>query len=193
MTTQTKSVLTQQLNTEGRLLWSGQPPQGIRLRPSDGLMIPFSLLWGGFAIFWEMSAIVSGAPLFFALWGIPFVFIGLYIIVGRFYMDALIRRGTYFGVTNERALILTTGPFSRQTRSLDLRTLVELELSERGDGGGTISFGRANPLGAFTPAGWPGASMYAPHRSSWRRRLGRSTRSSGRRNGRSSNPPDAPR
>src|SRR5687768_8189983 len=77
-----------------RLIWSGQPRQGLRLRGTDVIFIPFSLVWGGFAIFWEVMVIKMKAPIFMAFFGIPFVVIGLYIMVGRFFYDAAARRRT---------------------------------------------------------------------------------------------------
>jgi hypothetical protein len=122
-----------------KLLWSGQPEAGLKLRGSDAFAIPFSLLWAGCAVFWEFAALTTNAPLFFRLWGIPFVLAGLYMVVGRFFTDAWVRARTAYAVTNQRILILSG--FSRSLTSLSLRTLPEVTVTERSDGSGTISFG----------------------------------------------------
>jgi len=162
MFTNLASQIERELSPGERLLWNGKPKQGLCLRPADAFMIPFSLLWCGFAIFWEFSAMSHGAPVFFMLWGIPFIAIGLYIVFGRFFVDAQMRERTYYGVTNER-LIIVSGLFSRQTKSLPLHTLSDLSLTERADGSGTITLGPTlMPFMQNLPAGWPGAGHYSP-------------------------------
>lgn len=127
-----------------RIQWTGAPPTGLLVTGRDSFMIPFSLMWGGFAIFWEWS-VVTGmgkghpAPDFFMLWGVPFVLIGLYLIVGRFFVDAWIRGATTYALTSQRVLIMRTAPTFKFT-AFALDRLPELSLSERQDGRGTIRF-----------------------------------------------------
>jgi hypothetical protein len=162
-------IITRDLASGERLLWRGSPAKGIRLQPSDALMVPFSLMWGGFAIFWEYSVLhmptrppkpESDPSMFMALWGIPFVLIGLYIIVGRFFFDAFARSRTVYAVTNQRVLIITS-VWSKEIKSLSLRTLSEMSLSERSDGSGTITFGPVPAFNAAWVPGWPGANKRA--------------------------------
>ena len=122
------------------LLWTGRPQTGFVLTKADIFRIPFSLLWGGFAVFWEYLAYTSGAPPFFLLFGAPFVVIGIYIIAGRFFVD-LVRRGkTVYGLTEDRVLILS-GFATPSLKAFQIRELPEITLSVRPDRRGTITFG----------------------------------------------------
>ena len=90
----------------------------LRLRSSDWLMLPFSLLRGGFACFREYCRGVeresAGGH---EAGGIPFVLAGVYIIVGRFFTDSCQRSCTCQGVTEQR-MIIVDGLFGRRVRSL---------------------------------------------------------------------------
>jgi hypothetical protein len=143
------------------LLWAGTPRQGLLLRPADAFMIPFSLLWGGFAVFWEAGVLASGAPAFFGLWGVPFVLIGLYFIVGRFFVDARARAKTFYGLTNRRAIIVS-GIFAKTINSLPLRTLSDISVRERSDRTGTVLLGRPHPFAVwYAGMQWPGMGQYS--------------------------------
>ncbi|MEP9402663.1 hypothetical protein [Sphingomonas sp. VNH70] len=126
-----------------RIRWSGRPKQGLVFGPGDTLLVPFSLMWGGFAIFW--NAMVWFGPfagqqepnIFFRLWGLPFLAIGLYLIVGRFFHDAWLRKGRRYAVTDQRVLFLQGAKFT----ALDIGRLPRLEMTEHRDGTGTIDLG----------------------------------------------------
>ncbi len=137
-----------------RVLWTGFPRQGIAFSSQDIFMIPFSLMWGGFAIFWEATVFDSGkGPLLFELWGVPFVLIGLYIIFGRFFADAATRARTIYALTDRRVLILG-GLWKTSIRSLELAGMSEINLTESQNDRGTIVFGPP-PTFASGPRGWP--------------------------------------
>jgi hypothetical protein len=82
-------------------------------------------------------------PIFAKLLILPFVVVALYLLLGRFILDAKRRSATYYGITNERTIIISTY-FGRKIRSLDLRALDVISLDEKSDGSGTITFGLAH-------------------------------------------------
>ncbi len=159
-------LIQQELSSGEQLLWSGKPKQGLILRSSDAGMIPFSIFWCGFAIFWEYMAVahtgknVPKEVMIFPLFGIPFVLIGLYLVFGRFFVDMNQRTKTTYAVTSERVMILTSGLFvGNNTKSLSLRTMTDISLSEKNNGSGTITFGSTNAaFSLFNTPGriWPG-------------------------------------
>jgi hypothetical protein len=124
-----------------RVVWTGQPKQGISLSGKDVLLIPFSLMWGGFVIFWNVGVWGGlgddqAAPVFLRLWGIPFLLVGLYFIFGRFLHDAYIRKHLRYAVTDQRILVLRRAKFT----SLDIHRLPKLELFEHRGQTGTLRF-----------------------------------------------------
>src|SRR5262245_56900012 len=138
--------IDKELRANERVFWRGKPATGIRLRGSDAYLIPFSLLWGGFAIFWEASVLTipkdQPVGFVFPLFGIPFVLVGLYFIFGRFIFDARSRAKTEYAVTNQR-VIIKSGLFSRKIKSLNLNSMPEISFTEKSNGSGTITFGES--------------------------------------------------
>jgi len=136
------------LMADERILWTGRPGQGLILTSQDMFLIPFSLLWCGFAVFWTFGATGEAVPLFFTLWGMMFVCVGLYFVAGRFIVDAWVRRGMRYALTNRRILISRPAPFNKFT-ALNLAQLPAVDLDPRSRGRGTIRFSQAT-------TGWGG-------------------------------------
>ncbi|HEV8677881.1 MAG TPA: hypothetical protein VGQ90_00795 [Stellaceae bacterium] len=138
-----------------RLLWSGGPSQGLLLTARDWFMVPGSLLFLGFAIYWEAEVLSSQAPGLFGLFGVPFILVGLYVVAGRFAVDAWLRARTRYALTDRRIVITRSGSFGKTT-SLALDRLPDMQLSLWLDGRGTIRFGVDPPFlpGRRNTGGW---------------------------------------
>lgn len=86
-----------------------------------------------------------------AVWGLPFVVVGLYLIVGRHVIRYLALRGTRYAVTDRRVIIMG-GVFGRNERSAYLSELAPPVVRQRrADRVGSISFGDDNPFNQLMP------------------------------------------
>lgn len=159
----TEADLNERLLPGERMLWTGRPGQGLRLRPQDIVLVPFSLVWCGFAVFWTWMAMRGSAPPFFIAWGLMFVAVGLYFVFGRLLADAWIRSGMVYGLTDKRALMMRPAPFASFT-AVFLADAADLRLNEAGGGRGTILFGPAAPAvgGRGGMSGWSPALDATP-------------------------------
>lgn len=122
------------------VLWKGKPGKGHLLTPQDVYMIPFSIFWCGFAVVWEIGVIFGGAPFFFGIWGIPFILVGLYITVGRFFHTAYLRKHTAYVITNKK-IIRKRG---KRMDMLGAGNMPLTHITTFADGNGTIRFGEYN-------------------------------------------------
>lgn len=117
------------------------------------LLIPLSVLWSGFAFWWEYTVIREGVWLF-AVVGAVLVAGGAYLLVGRFVVESYRRSTAAYGLTDRRVIIVC----GKRVRYWDLRSMSELSLSEAKSGTGAISLGRPDDLpwwyGNWWPPGW---------------------------------------
>ena len=131
------------------VLWRGRPGKGKIFNKSDVYMIPFSLFWCGFAFFWEWSVIQNGISLF-ALFGIPFVCVGIYLVIGRFFHLAWLRKRTYYVITNFKII-------RKQGKNVDVlmgKNMPSFSVVHYENGYGSIRFAQANYHDRSSRAAW---------------------------------------
>jgi hypothetical protein len=158
-----RALASDQLRSGEHLLWVGQSDPRKLFTGRDGFLIPFSLFWCGFMAFWMTEATTDGAPPFFLVFGSVFVFVGLYMLVGRFLVKRHRKRTEVYAVTDRRVFI-TNG---RSTRETDVRrtdrnvqwTRDRAHCSvqwETGNSGARAFFGGGNPQAMYANTGLDG-------------------------------------
>lgn len=131
------------------VVWNGKPGSGNLLTKYDIFMIPFSIIWCGFAIIWETIVFIIPAPLLFKLWGIPFVAVGLYMVFGRFIMKSHLRKETIYVITNKRIFSF----IKNQVNTLDYHMAPAKTVTRHPNGFGNI---------CFTSSAQPNMIFYMP-------------------------------
>ncbi|WP_308911451.1 hypothetical protein [Pseudokordiimonas caeni] len=149
-----------ELSSKEKLIWSGQPDQGLKLRGQDAFLIPFSLIW----LIVPVGILLSGeenvqnnTPFPFSIIPLIFLAVGAYLLFGRFLQDAWRRKRTVYGLTDKRAIIISRSG----TKSVPIGPSLELNFKQHSDDFGTIQFGAAPSFLASANSGslsfWSGA------------------------------------
>ena len=128
--------ITPHLAPGEQLLWSGRPNRLVSW--TDLPLVLFGAMFFGFSVFWETMVVTTGAPLMMRVWGIPFILVGLYLMLGRVVQSAWSRRHTWYALTDQRAMIVTGS--GRNVRSLALSQVADFSVLARSDGSGSLVF-----------------------------------------------------
>jgi hypothetical protein len=108
--------ITSVLRPGETLLWCGKPDTKVVFRGSDILAIPFGAVFLGGSLYWieaaRSSAQVGAGSSDFWLFGIPFVLIGCYLLVGRFFTSWWRKRRSVYAVTSERVIAVVGSSLS---------------------------------------------------------------------------------
>jgi hypothetical protein len=152
-----QQAVQSQLDAGEQLLWYGQPIARRTIRSAMPIVL-FGIMWTAFALFWMAGAAGFRFPDFsrlseslFALFGLPFVLIGLGLLASPYFVYKKAKR-TVYAITNRRAIVIVSGKF-KFIQSYSGKDIGTISRSERADGTGDIFFGeeagekRTKPVG----------------------------------------------
>lgn len=140
-----RQKLADELRPGEKLSWSAQP------RPRAVLRQAFAMLLGGgfftaFAVFWMAAPFLFDnhaghrPPVFFTLFGVPFLLIGLGTMTSPLWSQKTAAR-TVYGLSDQRALIIRPRTFGGWTvQSFMPDRLTSMTRTERADGSGDLIF-----------------------------------------------------
>lgn len=128
------------------------PKKGLVFRVYDVLLIPFGFVLVGLVTMIFVSGANKGIGSLIVI-HLLFLFAGIYLLIGRFIYDILLRRTTFYGLSQGKVFIVS-GVFSRTKEVINLRFVSKVELIHHLNGLGSIRFpekmkmtadGRFNP------------------------------------------------
>ncbi|MBL4808020.1 MAG: aspartate carbamoyltransferase catalytic subunit [Rhodobacteraceae bacterium] len=93
-----------------KVIWQGAPDAGLHFHARGIMQSLFGVVFFGFSIFWVTMALKGSGPdgglgAVFPLFGVPFVLVGFYLVIGHWFFDSYKRSRTRYALTDKRALI----------------------------------------------------------------------------------------
>jgi hypothetical protein len=141
MDLEVQQTLMDELMPGESILWAGKPNASVIFCKIDIFLVPFTVLWLGFIVYWIIGA--AGASVTFSLFGLPFLLIGLFMVFGRFIIKTNRKRKTGYAVTNKRVIIILMNPngIRRNMISADIKNIQNDSLSSNRHNNGSLIFG----------------------------------------------------
>lgn len=133
------------LKEEERILWVGQPKQGIQIRDADMILIPMSIILIGFSIILNYTLFHYEASILFYMVGVILAASAIYMGIIRFFADSAKRSHTYYCITSKRVIVLR-GKKKPVIKTLPFKNIERMDTTDEKDGSGFIIFGATNPL-----------------------------------------------
>src|SRR5437660_832775 len=127
-----------ELDAGERLVWAGQPRVDLAMR-SAFLLVPFGVVFTGFALIWILVAGVMSAGLMVPC-GLPFVAVGILLMASPVWLRRRARQ-TIYALTDRRAIVWEPGWLGAATvRNYTAAGLARMSRTERADGSGDLVF-----------------------------------------------------
>lgn len=121
------------------LIWAGQPQKGIVFEISDVFKTMFIIVFFAFTYF--AIKLLAGISLLIAIpIGIVFIAGGMLLGIGRFIIDAALRKKTFYGLTNKR-IIINSNIAHKKIQSVHFSSKPKIEFLPNLNGTSTIDIG----------------------------------------------------
>ena len=124
------------MTSDEYVLWKGKPQNFKRITPENYPHLAFGIFWLGFSLFWCFGASKAGGGVV-ALFGLPFVAIGVYLCIGSHIQIINQKKKTYYVITNQKIIRVR----ANRVDTIDGRNLPQINIKGFKDGTGNIYFG----------------------------------------------------
>jgi hypothetical protein len=158
---QHQSLFQPDLLKDEEILWSGQPDPSVHFNRADRFWIPVGLSNFLIGLVMHFDLVTESTTLFFPIFSIILITIGVFMLVVRFIFKSWSKRRTFYAITNRRALVLRDSR-ARKVHAVYLSRIPVTEKTVRADGVGTVYFGTPELARTFQYYGNTGMEWPSP-------------------------------
>jgi hypothetical protein len=139
MSKEATEIINQSLQHEETLIWAGQPKKGLVFEVADIFKTIFMVIFAGFVFF--AVRLLSDISLMLAIpVGVLFFSAAFILGIGRFFIDAALRKKTFYGVTDKRIIIISS-MYPKKVQSVYFNTQPKIDFLPNMDETSTIDIG----------------------------------------------------